>query len=462
MCFHAGALFARRVRGIPYMEKAFTWRSALILSELRNFGNYSKSKVTVDVLWVCYIHPFLVSTLSRGADLGDWYTYRRGLLKLFVWSDWACEGLDKMNGQRVQIPALFLYMPRKSCLKVPDFGSLRWFKEEAVMKAFIRWVWVLCLFPPRVFGQAKLPVTTSDHFVVEAPAVVQPGGETVDFIVGVEGSRFYTAYNMEIALPEDLVFVPNDKGNCAMMCDLEGMYPYDDSMGFPQFTHIFASGLQVNGNLRVACFSSLNEDFTSFSGRLFRVSVKASPYAKPGMGEIRMFGLNLTVAENAQKYIPEGDLNTGEIEVGNHASVPVSISAANRYGTCILPFGLEALPAGLEAYNGCIRQRRGFESRPRDGFTGLYALCAVCGERFQRCVGGYGGRFALSRRHALGHGERADGDCHAAGSHRGIYPAKPRGWRAVLPCGGRAFCLACRTVLPFGFRVGWSEPQDGA
>lgn len=23
------------------------------------------------------------------------------------------------------------------------------------MKAFIRWVWVLCLFPPRVFGQAK-------------------------------------------------------------------------------------------------------------------------------------------------------------------------------------------------------------------------------------------------------------------------------------------------------------------
>ena len=82
------------------------------------------------------------------------------------------------------------------------------------MKAFIRWVWVLCLFPPRVFGQAKLPITTSDHFVVEAPAVVQPGGETVDFIVGVEGSRFYTAYNMEIALPEDLVFVPNDKGNC--------------------------------------------------------------------------------------------------------------------------------------------------------------------------------------------------------------------------------------------------------
>lgn len=255
-----------------------------------------------------------------------------------------------MNGQRVQIPALFLYMPRKSCLKAPVFGSLRWFKEEAVMKAFIRWVWVLCLFPPRVFGQAKLPITTSDHFVVEAPAVVQPGGETVDFIVGVEGSRFYTAYNMEIALPEDLVFVPNDKGNCAMMCGLEGMYPHDDSMGFPQFTHIFASGLQVNGNLRVACFSSLNEDFTSFSGRLFRVSVKASPYAKPGMGEIRMFGLNLTVAENAQKYIPEGDLNTGEIEVGNHASVPISISAANRYGTCILPFGLEALPAGLEAY----------------------------------------------------------------------------------------------------------------
>ena len=61
-------------------------------------------------------------------------------------------------------------------------------------------------------ARPNIPVTTSDHFVVEAPAVVQPGGETVDFIVGVEGSRFYTAYNMEIALPEDLVFVPKRQG----------------------------------------------------------------------------------------------------------------------------------------------------------------------------------------------------------------------------------------------------------
>ena len=70
---------------------------------------------------MCYIHPFLVSTLSRGADLGDWYTYRRGLLKLFVWSDWACEGLDKMNGQRVQIPALFFVYATQILFKGTGF-----------------------------------------------------------------------------------------------------------------------------------------------------------------------------------------------------------------------------------------------------------------------------------------------------------------------------------------------------
>ena len=43
---------------------------------------------------------------------------------------------------------------------------------------------------------------------------------------------------------------------------------------------------------------------------------------------------------------------------------------------------------------------------------------------------------AVLRRYAFGHGERADGDCHAAGGHRGIHPAKPRGRREVLPCGG--------------------------
>mgnify|MGYP007002619880 CR=1 FL=1 len=330
------------------------------------------------------------------------------------------------------------------------------------MKAFIRWVWVLCLFPPRVFGQAKLPITTSDHFVVEAPAVVQPGGETVDFIVGVEGSRFYTAYNMEIALPEDLVFVPNDKGNCAMMCGLEGMYPYDDSMGFPQFTHIFASGLQVNGNLRVACFSSLNEDFTSFSGRLFRVSVKASPYAKPGMGEIRMFGFEPYGRPRMPKVYPRGRFEHGRNR-GGQSCVCSHIHFCRQPLRYLHPaFWLGGTACRFGSLYGCIRQRRGFESRPRAGFTGLYALCAVCGERFQRCVGGYGGYLALSRRYALGHGERADGDCHAAGGHRGIHPAKPRGRREVLPCGGCAFCFACRTVLPFGFRVGRGEPQDGA
>ena len=66
---------------------------------------------TVGVLWVCYMHPFFVS-IHFGCWLkGGLYIHISvGFWLLFVFRGKACEGLDKMNGQRVQIPALFLYI----------------------------------------------------------------------------------------------------------------------------------------------------------------------------------------------------------------------------------------------------------------------------------------------------------------------------------------------------------------
>lgn len=218
------------------------------------------------------------------------------------------------------------------------------------MKGFIRWVGLLSWFSLPMFGQSSTPLTTTDHFTIE-PVTVQPGGETVGFVVGVEGSRLYTAYNMEIELPEGVTLSKDEYGNQAVMSLDEGsINPVQQSAYGPMPMHLFSYLEQSTGNLRVACFSSTNADFTAESGNLFTVYVKASPYACPGEKQIRMFGLNLTVAENAQKYIPEGDENFGTITIGTEATVPVSIAAENAYGTCILPFDMVSLPDGVEAY----------------------------------------------------------------------------------------------------------------
>lgn len=216
------------------------------------------------------------------------------------------------------------------------------------MKNPFNWVWMMLFMP--LFTAAQ-PLSTTDRFTI-SHATIQPGGELAAFTVALDGSRLYTAYNMEIRLPDGVEFARDNYGDTVWVsmnnCPI---YPYSEDRNGKTYTHSVQSRKQKNGNFRVICVSTINAIFTSTSGDLFNVNVKASPYAKPGMGTIEMFGLNLTTKENAQKYIPEGDLNTGEITIGTEARVPVNISADNKYSTCILPFALASLPEGLQAYS---------------------------------------------------------------------------------------------------------------
>ncbi len=137
-----------------------------------------------------------------------------------------------------------------------------------------------------------------------------------------------------------------------------GIYPYteeedDEGNMVKSYTHSLPHAIYDNGDLRVAGYSNINEDLTATSGNLFRVFVAVSPYTKPGEHTITMTGLNLTAndGKTTQKYVPEGDLNTGTVTVGTAAQVSVAV-AANSYTTVILPFAISAsaLPDGLVAY----------------------------------------------------------------------------------------------------------------
>ncbi len=215
------------------------------------------------------------------------------------------------------------------------------------MSNLIRWVWMLLSIPVAVVAQTQ---STTDKFTI-SPVTVQPGGDYATFTVGLEGSRLYTAYNMEIELPAGVEFAEDVYGGVIWISGTGNcVYTVTQSPFGTSFSHTLESAPQVNGNYRVICYSGTNADFTKTSGDLFTVNVKASPYAKPGEATIKMFGLNLTTKDE-QKYIPEGDLNTGEITIGTEATVPVSISATNKLSTCILPFALAALPEGLRAFS---------------------------------------------------------------------------------------------------------------
>ncbi len=206
----------------------------------------------------------------------------------------------------------------------------------------------MCLFIP-VFATAQA-LSTTDKFTITAVGEIQPGGDLTVLTVGLDGSQIYTAYNMDITLPEGLVFAQDEFG------DIGWLDPYAMPPIYPlegrAYTHSLSGALQTNGNFRLECHSTKNADFTATSGELFYVNVKASAYAKPGTYTIKMTGLNLTtnVDGKAQKYIPDGDLNTGDITIGTQAKVSVAIKAANKYSTCILPFAY-AVPSGIKAYS---------------------------------------------------------------------------------------------------------------
>ncbi len=203
-------------------------------------------------------------------------------------------------------------------------------------------------------GVAAQSLSTTDKFTIVPEKDLVPGGEPVYLDFKLEGSQLYTAYNMEIALPQGVSVATDSNGeyDIAMIPgNVGGIYPYtSDRWGNVTHTHTFSFGMQENGNIRVACISLSNEDFTANSGFLFSVRVQASPYAKAGANEVRMTGLNLTTVENAQKYVPEGDLNTGTLNVSSEVSMPIDIKAANQYSTCLLPFAVASLPEGLQAF----------------------------------------------------------------------------------------------------------------
>lgn len=184
---------------------------------------------------------------------------------------------------------------------------------------------------------------TTDKFVI-SDLTVYPGGEEAEFTVSLEGSRIYTAYNLDIHLPEGMEI--NYYEGEPDVYRTGSLYP--NRRGEYQHTLDFTYGVVGPRWLRLACSSNTNADLLGKSGELFTVVVKVSPYMKPGEAKITIDGQNLTMRENAAKFVPYDYEKT--ITVANTSKVKVNVNAENMWSTCVLPFDA-AVPSGVTAYS---------------------------------------------------------------------------------------------------------------
>lgn len=182
------------------------------------------------------------------------------------------------------------------------------------------------------------------------------------FTVGLDGSRIYTAYNLDLFLPDGIFFMSEGEGDnkeyYIYMCENTDLYPYTTGKGGKKtFKHQISFQVHGTKQLRLACNSNTNANFTATSGDLFYVyvtvdadAIQSSFSPKP---IVKMSGLNLTTSvENvSHKYVP-ADFACRPFTSGipTERSLPVNVSAANKVGTLILPFDA-TLPAGLKAYS---------------------------------------------------------------------------------------------------------------
>jgi len=213
------------------------------------------------------------------------------------------------------------------------------------MKRHLLLLFMACWLIPATWA-----VETEDHFTISNVTVV-PGGSYAYFDVSLVGSRQYTAYNLDIHFPVGLSVYYNGGKPAVSMLKNSGMYPSSEDIvtGDVNYSHNFTCTYGEAGErmLRIACVSTSSESFNYNSGTLFRVLIVASPFLKPGTASLTFDGQNLTTADET-KYVPADQVLT--VNVSTSSTVPVSISATNQYGTCVLPFDA-TLPEGLLAYS---------------------------------------------------------------------------------------------------------------
>lgn len=187
---------------------------------------------------------------------------------------------------------------------------------------------------------------TTDHFTMSD--LQEDDGYTF-FTVSLSGSRIYTAYNLDIVLPDGVTPL-FDEGIIQIYLSDDGPYPTTGVGKNKRMLHNIAAAWETAGKqtIRIVCNSTANDELEDNSGELFYLYVNVSPYAKAGANAVKFTMCNLIQREGARQFDPADSEHS--LTIGGERSLSLNISATNKWSTCVLPFDA-AMPAGVKAYS---------------------------------------------------------------------------------------------------------------
>lgn len=207
--------------------------------------------------------------------------------------------------------------------------------------------WLLSLLCLLVGGRAvanepQLPKPTNDHITVNDVTLVPGSTDTYQVEISLVGSQIYTAFQMDILFPPGVEPV--------LMRDVYVKLFNTDDNDLCSSSHTIgvSYGVVKERTLRMSCASLQNSPFYGKSGKLLYFKVKASPYLKPGDVVLKVTNFDL-IKENAQKYHCKDQTLT--LHAKPESTATLSVSGSSHYGTCVLPFAVSSLPAGVKAYS---------------------------------------------------------------------------------------------------------------
>lgn len=154
------------------------------------------------------------------------------------------------------------------------------------------------------------------------------------------GGYLFTAFQMDIHLPDGLEFFKVKKGRLQVFATLNGSEDFYTD-------HTISSEIQSDGSLRVLVMSNTNDYFYEASGSLFDVYVKSSSYTKPGNVQATIKVIKFVTPDETKYLYKDQVLTAGTVSA--ETSVPVKVTSANKISTAIFPISCD-IPEGLEVY----------------------------------------------------------------------------------------------------------------
>ena len=211
-----------------------------------------------------------------------------------------------------------------------------------IKKINIRFIILIAFLMPAVMTWAE---STVDKLIL-SDVELSPGGDNEQkyaTLSVVSAARTYAAFNVDVCLPEGVEPVLNNMGRPIVR--KTGILPKDED----EYYHTLSATYDPDERkINIICFANPSVSFLDTSGALCRIALTASTYAKPGKISIGLTGQNLTTID-AKKYEPADAAY--DITIGTSAKADLSVSSANKWSTCILPFAVAELPEGLKAYS---------------------------------------------------------------------------------------------------------------